>query len=46
MGEKEPLLLEDLTRFDCKVATLCMTEEGGGVGEMESLFSAWLFKTD
>ena len=45
MGEKEPLLFEDLTRFDCKVATLCMTEEGG-VGEVESLFSAWLFKTD
>ena len=45
VGEKEPLSFEDLTRFDCKVAVLCMTEEGG-VGEMESLFSAWLFKTD
>ena len=46
VGEKEPLSFEDLTRFDCKVAVLCMTEEGGGVGEMESLFSAWLFNTD
>ena len=41
VGEKEPLLFEDLTRIDCEVAALWME----GVGEMESLLCTCLIGT-